>query len=176
MKKVFSFILFLTLLVSCQNDISGRYKSINPTKGFIREEIYIDWNGEITGDKLFIRDVYGKSVEYYGNHSWENPQSVKCEFVYNVSAVGTLDKKGDKYIASNLIANVEIDESSFSTSSTGWPRPNITDKELIDYYEQSILDSLPSLDGITYGFKVKGDKLILIGGNEVDDYFIKLVD
>jgi len=175
MKRLFSFLLLLSLLTSCQNDISGRYKAINPSQGFIREEIYIDWKGEITGNKLFVRDVYGKSVEYYANHSWKNPQSVRCDFVYKISMVGALEKKGDKYVASNFMADVNIDKSQFSTKEI-WGRQQKTDKELIEYYEKKYLDTIPKLDNVTFSFIIKEDKLIPVGGNEIDDYFIKLVD
>lgn len=56
--------------------------------------------------------------------------------------------------------------------------PKITKKELIEYIKNAFDDSLKGKyeDDATIQFIIEGNKLIPVGGNEVNDYFIKLIE
>ena len=56
-----------------------------------------------------------------------------------------------------------------------WPA---TKEELIDYVKEAFNNGIKQQykDGISVEFVIKGDELIFVGGNEVNDYFIKLVE
>lgn len=94
----------------------------------------------------------------------------------------TLSKDGNKYSANITNAVVKIDKEEFKSYS--WKENNISDDSLIRYFEKNLTEMLLKTlnekkqenDYVGFQFVVNGNKLILVGGNEVDDYFIKLVE
>jgi len=51
-------VLICVLLISCQQDVSGTYKSIKASGNLERDEISIDWEG-----RTFERSLYGHANE-----------------------------------------------------------------------------------------------------------------
>lgn len=58
MKYTIGFFFACVLLASCQQDISGTYKSIKPSDQFEKKLIIIDWEG----DRYFERGHMGPHV------------------------------------------------------------------------------------------------------------------
>ncbi len=94
----------------------------------------------------------------------------------------SLNKDGDKYTAKLINVDVNIDKDEFKSSC--WQGTNISNDSLIRYYKDYLLDTINGVldekkqeyDELGIQFVVKENKLILVGGNEVDDYYIKLVE
>ena len=177
MKKsgLFGVLLVCLLLASCQQNISGTYKAINPSDQLEKELIIIDWDG----DRYFERAMIGHANELYTDESQRPNRHARIEYDYKVFVKGELERQGKKYIAKNLKAGIEIDEDQLTIKSVYLePLPKITKKELIEYIKNAFHDSLKGKyeDDATIQFIIEGNKLIPVGGNEVNDYFIKLIE
>lgn len=177
MKNILMIIISCTLLVSCQDDISGTYKALKPFESFEKEIIVID------GDSL-TRSLYGKFSERYHGMSKNNKYYyITCTFPCTMQYQASLSKDGNKYSANYTNAFVKIDKEEFKSYS--WKKDIIPDDSLISYFEKNLTEMLhESLnekkkqgdDNVGFQFVVNENKLILVGGNEFDDYFIKLVE
>ena len=177
MKRNSYFILILTcvLFVSCQQDISGTYKAINPSDQLDKELIIIDWEG----DRYFERAMIGHANELYTDESQRPNRHARIEYDYKAFVKGKLERQGKKYIAKNLKAGIEIGEEHLTINNAFLePLPKITKEELIKYIKDAFDNSLKGTyeDDATIQFVIDGNKLIPVGGNEVNDYFIKLVE
>jgi len=177
MKRNSYFILILAcvLFVSCQQDISGTYKAINPSDQLDKELIIIDWEG----DRYFERAMIGHANELYTDESQRPNRHARIEYDYKAFVKGKLERQGKKYIAKNLKAGIEIGEEHLTINNAFLePLPKITKEELIKYIKDAFDNSLKGTyeDDATIQFVIDGNKLIPVGGNEVNDYFIKLVE
>ena len=164
MKRNSFFVLILAcvLFVSCQQDISGTYKAINPSDQLEKELIIIDWDG----GRYFERAMIGHANEI-------------IEYDYRAYVKGKLERQGKKYIAKELKAGIEIDEEQMTINKYFYePLPKITKEELIKYIQDAFDNGIKEKydDETTIQFVIEGNKLIPVGGNEVNDYFIKLVE
>ena len=168
-------IVFIGILfVSCQQDVSGTYKSIKTSETTARDEISIDWEG-----RTFERSMYGHANELYTDESKRPHRHARIEYDYRVYVKGKLERHGDKYVGKDLEVGIEIDKDKFKISNAFLePLPNKSKDELIDYVKEAFNNSIKQQykDGISVQFVIEGNKLILVGGNEVNDYFIKLVE
>lgn len=177
MKKFVLFGVLLTclLLASCQQDISGTYKAINPSDQLEKELIIIDWDG----DRYFERAMIGHANELYTDESQRPNRHAKIEYDYRAYVKGKLERQGKKYIAKELKAGIEIDEDQLTINKYSYePLPKVTKEELIRYIQDAFDNSIKEKfdDDATIQFVIEGNKLIPVGGNEVNDYFIKLVE
>ena len=168
-------LLFIILFVACQQDVSGTYKSIKPSDQLEKELIIIDWDG----GRYFERAMIGHANEIYTDESQRPNRHARIEYDYRAYVKGKLEKQGKKYIAKELKAGIEIDEDQLTINKYFYePLPKITKEELIKYIKDAFDNSLKGTyeDDATIQFIIEGNKLIPVGGNEVNDYFIKLVE
>ena len=176
MKRNSFFVLILAcvLFVSCQQDISGTYKAINPSDQLERELIIIDWDG----GRYFERAMIGHANEIYTDESQRPNRHARIEYDYRAYVKGKLERQGKKYIAKELKAGIEIDEDQLTINKYFYePLPKVTKEELIKYIKEAFDNSIKGkYDDATIEFVLEGNKLIPVGGNEVNDYFIKLVE
>jgi hypothetical protein len=105
MKKsgLFGVLLVCLLLASCQQNISGTYKAINPSDQLEKELIIIDWDG----DRYFEKAMIGHANELYTDESQRPNRHARIEYDYRAYVKGKLEKQGKKYIASDLKAGIE---------------------------------------------------------------------
>ena len=177
MKKsgFFGVLLVCLMLMSCQQDISGTYKAINPSDQLEKELIIIDWDG----GRYFERAMIGHANELYTDESQKPNRHARIEYDYRAYVKGKLERQGKKYIAKELKAGIDIDEEHLTINNAFLePLPKITKEELIKYIKDAFDNSLKGTyeDDATIQFIIEGNKLIPVGGNEVNDYFIKLVE
>ena len=177
MKKCVLFGVLLTclLLVSCQQDISGTYKAINTSDQLEKELIIIDWDG----GRYFERAMIGHANEIYTDESQRPHRHARIEYDYRAYVKGKLERQGKKYIAKELKAGIEIDEDQLTINKYFYePLPKVTKEELIKYIQDAFDNGIKEKynDETTIQFVIEGNKLIPVGGNEVNDYFIKLVE
>lgn len=171
------FILLIVVCIffaSCRQDISGTYKAINPSDQLEKELIIIDWNE----DRYFERAMIGHANELYTDESHRPNRHARIEYDYRAYVKGKLEKQGKKYIAKELKAGIDIDEEHLTINNAFLePLPKITKEELIKYIKEAFDNSIKGkYDDATIEFVLEGNKLIPVGGNEVNDYFIKLVE
>jgi hypothetical protein len=171
------FILLIVVCIffaSCRQDISGTYKAINPSDQFEKELIIIDWDG----NRYFERAMIGHANELYTDESHRPNRHARIEYDYRAYVKGKLEKQGKKYIAKELKAGIDIDEEHLTINNAFLePLPKITKEELIKYIKEAFDNSIKGkYDDATMEFVLEGNKLIPVGGNEVNDYFIKLVE
>ena len=168
--------LFLcALFIACQQDISGTYKSIKPSDQLEKELIIIDWDG----DRYFERAMIGHANELYTDELQRPNRHARIEYDYRAYVKGKLERQGKKYIAKELKAGIEIDEDQLTINKYFYePLPKITKEELIKYIQDAFDNGIKEKydDETTIQFVIEGNKLIPVGGNEVNDYFIKLVE
>ena len=95
MKRNSYFVLILAcvLFVSCQQDISGTYKAINPSGQLEKELIIIDWDG----GRYFERAMIGHANEIYTDESQRPHRHARIEYDYRAYVKGKLEKQGKKY-------------------------------------------------------------------------------
>ena len=162
------------LFVSCQQDISGTYKAINPSDQLDKELIIIDWDG----GRYFERAMIGHANEIYTDESQRPNRHARIEYDYRAYVKGKLERQGKKYIAKELKAGIEIDEDQLTINKFSYePLPKVTKEELIKYIQGAFDKGIKGkYDDATFQFVIEGNKLIPVGGNEVNDYFIKLVE
>ena len=163
------------LFISCQQDISGTYKAINPSDQLDKELIIIDWEG----DRYFERAMIGHANELYTDESRRPNRHARIEYEYRAYVKGKLERQGKKYIAKELKAGIEIDEEKLTINKVFLePLPEVTKKELIKYIQDAFDKGIKGKydNDATIQFVIDGNKLIPVGGNEVNDYFIKLVE
>lgn len=163
------------LFISCQQDISGTYKAINPSDQLDKELIIIDWEG----DRYFERAMIGHANELYTDESRRPNRHARIEYEYRAYVKGKLERQGKKYIAKELKAGIEIDEEKLTINKVFLePLPKVTKKELIKYIQDAFDKGIKGKydNDATIQFVIDGNKLIPVGGNEVNDYFIKLVE
>ena len=172
MKRII-LVFLCTLFIACQQDVSGTYKSIKTSDSSESDEISIDWER-----KTFERSLYGHANELYTDESKRPNRHARIEYDYRVYVKGKLEKHGDKYIGNDLETGIEIDKDKFQISRALLePLPNKSKDEIIDYVKVTFNNVKQQYyDGISVQFVIEGNKLILVGGNEVNDYFIKLVE
>ena len=173
--RLFELLFACVLLVSCQQDISGTYKAINTSDQLEKELIIIDWDG----DRYFERAMIGHANELYTDESQRPHRHARIEYDYRAYVKGKLERQGKKYIAKELKAGIEIDEDQMTINKYFYePLPKITKEELIKYIQDAFDNGIKdkSDDETTIQFVIEGNKLIPVGGNEVNDYFIKLVE
>jgi len=168
--------LFLcALFIACQQDISGTYKAINTSDQLEKELIIIDWDG----GRYFERAMIGHANEIYTDESQRPNRHARIEYDYRAYVKGKLERQGKKYIAKELKAGIEIDEDQMTINKYFYePLPKITKEELIKYIQDAFDNGIKEKydDETTIQFVIEGNKLIPVGGNEVNDYFIKLVE
>jgi len=168
--------LFLcALFIACQQDISGTYKAINTSDQLEKELIIIDWDG----GRYFERAMIGHANEIYTDESQRPNRHARIEYDYRAYVKGKLERQGKKYIAKELKAGIEIDEDQLTINKYFYePLPKITKEELIKYIQDAFDNGIKEKydDETTIQFVIEGNKLIPVGGNEVNDYFIKLVE
>lgn len=172
--RLLGLLLFCVFITSCQQDVSGTYKSIKTSETLGSDEIFIDWEG-----RTFERFLYGHANELYTDESKRPHRHARIEYDYRAYVNGKLEKHGDKYIGNDLETGIEIDKDKFKISNAFLePLPNKSKDELIDYVKEAFNNGIKQQykDGISVEFVIKGNKLIFVGGNEVNDYFIKLVE
>ena len=173
MKRII-LLLLCALLVACQQDVSGTYKSIKSSETLDSDEICIEWEG-----RSFERSLFGHANELYTDESKRPNRHAKIEYDYRAYVKGKLERHGDKYICNDLETGIEIDKDKFKISNAFLePLPNKSKDELIDYVKEAFNNGIKQQykDGISFQFVIEGNKLILVGGNEVNDYYIKLVE
>ena len=168
-------IVFIGILfVSCQQDVSGTYKSIKTSETIDRDEIYVDLKG-----RTFERSMYGHANELYTDESKRPHRHARVEYDYRAYVKGKLERHGEKYVGTDFEVGIEIDKDKFKISNAFLePLPNKSKEELIDYVKEAFNNGIKQQykDGISIEFVIEGNKLIFVGGNEVNDYFIKLVE
>ena len=173
--RLFGLLFACVLLVSCQQDISGTYKAINTSDQLEKELIIIDWDG----DRYFERAMIGHANELYTDESQRPNRHARIEYDYRAYVKGKLERQGKKYIAKELKAGIEIDEDQLTINKYFYePLPKVTKEELIKYIQDAFDNGIKEKydDETTIQFVIEGNKLIPVGGNEVNDYFIKLVE
>lgn len=173
--RLFGLLFACVLLVSCQQDISGTYKAIKPSDQLEKELIIIDWDG----DRYFERAMIGHANELYTDESQRPNRHARIEYDYRAYVKGKLERQGKKYIAKELKAGIEIDEDQLTINKYFYePLPKVTKEELIKYIQDAFDNGIKEKynDETTIQFVIEGNKLIPVGGNEVNDYFIKLVE
>lgn len=173
--RLFGLLFACVLLVSCQQDISGTYKAIKSSDQLEKELIIIDWDG----DRYFERAMIGHANELYTDESQRPNRHARIEYDYRAYVKGKLERQGKKYIAKELKAGIEIDEDQLTINKYFYePLPKITKEELIKYIQDAFDNGIKEKndDETTIQFVIEGNKLIPVGGNEVNDYFIKLVE
>lgn len=132
--RLFGLLLACVLLTSCQQDISGTYKSINPSDQFEKELIIIDWDG----DRYFERAMIGHANELYTDESRRPNRHARIEYEYRAYVKGKLERQGKKYIAKELKAGIDIDEDQLTINKVFLePLPKVTKKELIKYIQDA---------------------------------------
>lgn len=172
---LFGVLLTCLLFASCQQDISGTYKAINTSDQLEKELIIIDWDG----GRYFERAMIGHANEIYTDESQRPHRHARIEYDYRAYVKGKLERQGKKYIAKELKAGIEIDEDQLTINKYFYePLPKITKEELIKYIQDAFDNGIKEKydDETTIQFVIEGNKLIPVGGNEVNDYFIKLVE
>ena len=175
MKYTIGFFFACVLLASCQQDISGTYKAINTSDKLDKELIIIDWDG----GRYFERAMIGHANEIYTDESQRPNRHARIEYDYRAYVKGKLERQGKKYIAKDLKAGITIDEDKLKINKVFLePLPNVTKEELIKYIQNAFVKGIEGIydDDTTIEFVIEGNKLIPVGGNEVNDYFIKLVE
>ena len=173
--RLFGLLFACVLLASCQQNISGTYKAINPSDQLEKELIIIDWDG----DRYFERAMIGHANELYTDESQRPNRHARIEYDYRAYVKGKLERQGKKYIAKELKAGIEIDEDQLTINKYFYePLPKITKEELIKYIQDAFDNGIKEKydNDATIQFVIEGNKLIPVGGNEVNDYFIKLVE
>ncbi len=172
MKRII-LVFLCTLFIACQQDVSGTYKSIKTSDSSESDEISIDWEG-----KTFERSLYGHANELFTDEAKRPNRHARIEYDYRVYVKGKLEKHGNKYIGNDLETGIEIDKDKFQISRAFLePLPNKSKDEIIDLVKVTFNDVKHQYyDNISVQFVIEGNKLILVGGNEVNDYFIKLVE
>ena len=173
--RLFGLLFACVLLASCQQNISGTYKAINPSDQLEKELIIIDWNE----DRYFERAMIGHANELYTDESQRPNRHARIEYDYRAYVKGKLERQGKKYIAKELKAGIEIDEDQLTINKYFYePLPKITKEELIKYIQDAFDNGIKEKydNDATIQFVIEGNKLIPVGGNEVNDYFIKLVE
>jgi len=171
--RLLGLLLFCVFITSCQQNVSGTYKSIKTSDSSESDEISIDWEG-----KTFERSLYGHANELYTDETKRPNRHARIEYDYRVYVKGKLEKHGNKYIGNDLETGIEIDKDKFQISRAFLePLPNKSKDEIIDLVKVTFNDVKHQYyDNISVQFVIEGNKLILVGGNEVNDYFIKLVE
>ena len=172
--RLLGLLLFCVFITSCQQNVSGTYKSIKTSDSSESDEISIDWEG-----KTFERSLYGHANELYTDESKRPNRHARIEYDYRVYVKGKLERQGKKYIAKELKAGIEIDEDQLTINKYFYELlPKITKEELIKYIQDAFDNGIKEKydDETTIQFVIEGNKLIPVGGNEVNDYFIKLVE
>ena len=175
MRHTIGLLLACLLLTSCQQDISGTYKAINTTDKFDKELVIIDWDG----GRYFERAMIGHVNEIYTDDSQRPNRHARIEYDYRAYVKGKLERQGKKYIASDLKVGIEIDEEHLTINKAFLePLPKVTKEELVKYIQDAFDEGIKGKydNDATIEFVIEGNKLIPVGGNEVDDYFIKLVE
>jgi len=173
--RLFGLLFACVLLVSCQQDISGTYKAIKSSDQLEKELIIIDWDG----DRYFERAMIGHANELYTDESQRPNRHARIEYDYRAYVKGKIERQGKKYIAKELKAGIEIDEDQLTINKYFYePLPKVTKEELIKYIQDAFDNGIKEKynDETTIQFVIEGNKLIPVGGNEVNDYFIKLVE
>lgn len=173
--RLFGLLFACVLLASCQQNISGTYKAINPSDQLEKELIIIDWDG----GRYFERAMIGHANELYTDESQKPKRHARIEYDYRAYVKGKLERQGKKYIAKELKAGIDIDEEHLTINNAFLePLPKITKEELIKYIKDAFDNGIKEKydDETTIQFVIEGNKLIPVGGNEVNDYFIKLVE
>jgi len=173
--RLFGLLFACVLLASCQQNISGTYKAINPSDQLEKELIIIDWDG----GRYFERAMIGHANELYTDESQKPNRHARIEYDYRAYVKGKLERQGKKYIAKELKAGIDIDEEHLTINNAFLePLPNITKEELIKYIKDAFDNGIKEKydDETTIQFVIEGNKLIPVGGNEVNNYFIKLVE
>lgn len=173
--RLFGLLFACVLLASCQQNISGTYKAINPSDQLEKELIIIDWDG----GRYFERAMIGHANELYTDESQKPNRHARIEYDYRAYVKGKLERQGKKYIAKELKAGIDIDEEHLTINNAFLePLPKITKEELIKYIKDAFDNGIKEKydDETTIQFVIEGNKLIPVGGNEVNDYFIKLVE
>lgn len=89
MKKsgFFGVLLVCLMLMSCQQDISGTYKAINPSDQLEKELIIIDWDGS----RYFERAMIGHANELYTDESQKPNRHARIEYDHRALNQGVLD-------------------------------------------------------------------------------------
>ena len=172
--RLLGLLLFCVFITSCQQNVSGTYKSIKTSDSSESDEISIDWEG-----RTFERSLYGHANELYTDESKRPHRHARIEYDYRGFVKGKLERHGEKYVGNDFEVGIEIDKERFKISNAFLePLPNKSKEELIDYVKEAFNNGIKQQykDGISVEFVIKGDKLIFVGGNEVNDYFIKLVE
>ena len=172
--RLLGLLLFCVFITSCQQDVSGTYKSIKTSETLGSDEIFIDWEG-----RTFERSLYGHANELYTDESKRPHRHARIEYDYRGFVKGKLEKHGEKYVGSDFEVGIEIDKERFKISNAFLePLPNKSKEELIDYVKEAFNNGIKQQykDGISIEFVIEGNKLIFVGGNEINDYFIKLVE
>ena len=125
---------------------------------------------DIVPDKFILED--GKAVEdpvgKFSSRFTLTAQIILAEKEY-VKQLTSIFKK----------AGIEIDEEHLTINNAFLePLPKITKEELIKYIKDAFDNGIKGKydDNATIQFVIDGNKLIPVGGNEVNDYFIKLVE
>ena len=117
--------------------------------------------------------------ELYTDESQRPNRHARIEYDYKAYVKGKLERQGKKYIAKELKAGIEIDEDQLTINKYFYePLPKVTKEELIRYIQDAFDNGIKEKydDNTIIQFVIEGNKLILMGGNEVNDYFIKLVE
>ena len=131
------------------------------------------------GGRYFERAMIGHANEIYTDESQRPHRHARIEYDYRAYVKGKLERQGKKYIAKELKAGIEIDEDQLTINKYFYePLPKITKEELIKYIQDAFDNGIKEKydDETTIQFVIEGNKLIPVGGNEVNDYFIKLVE
>lgn len=172
--RLLGLLLLCVFITSCQKDVSGTYKSIKTSETLGSDEISIDWQG-----RAFERSMYGHANELYTDESKRPHRHARVEYDYRAYVKGKLERHGEKYVGTDFEVGIEIDKDKFKISNAFLdPLPNKSKEELIDYVKEAFNNGIKQQykDGISIEFVIEGNKLIFVGGNEINDYFIKLVE
>ena len=172
--RLLGLLLFCVFITSCQQNVSGTYKSIKTSDSSESDEISIDREG-----KTFERSLYRHANELYTDESQRPNRHARIEYDYRAYVKGKLEKQGKKYIAKEIKAEIDIDEDKLKINQYFYePLPKVTKEELIRYIQKAFDNGIKEKydDDATIQFVIEGNRLIPVGGNEVNDYFIKLVE
>ena len=107
-----------------------------------------------------------------------------CDFTYIAVLECHLSVSDGKYKAEVKDYYIRINPDEFEAHVMFGGKPKISNDSLISYYENYFRQLVTNLfeegkaeDKIpNFQFVVNGNKLIFVGGNEENDYYIKLVE